>query len=113
MNCIWDTGIRNALLNQFEWKNERRDYGELWENFMIAERMKNNEYGKWGANYYFWRLSSGAELDLIEERGRELLGIEMKSGDKVPSVPPSWLAGYAGAKYQVVNRDNWNEWVER
>lgn len=113
MNKIyfWDTGIRNALLSQYGWKNERHDYGELWENTMIVERMKRNEYEKWRANYYYWRLSSGAELDLVEEIGGKLLGCEIKSGDKTPKVPPSWTQGYPEAQYEVVNRDNWNDWV--
>ncbi len=113
MNKIyfWDTGVRNALINQLNWKSERQDWGQLWENYVIGERMKRNEYEGWRANYYYWRLASGAELDLVEERGVELLGVEIKSGNKSPNAPTSWSTGYTQAKYQVVNSENWEEWV--
>lgn len=110
---FWDTGVRNALINQFGWRKERQDWGALWENFMIAERMKLNEYEGWRANYYYWRLNSGAELDVIEEIGTDLLGCEIKSNDKLPNAPSKWISAYPKAKYRVVNKDNWNEWVVR
>lgn len=108
---FWDTGIRNALLNQFGWRTERNDMGTLWENYMVVERLKRNEYEGWGANYYFWRLNSGAELDLIEERGKDLLGVEMKLGIKSPKMPASFGSGYPTARYRIVNKNNWDEWV--
>jgi predicted AAA+ superfamily ATPase len=108
---FWDTGVRNALLNQYAWLAERLDSGALWENFMIVERLKRNEYEGWGANHYFWRLNSGAELDLIEERGSMLTGIEIKQGNKYPKLPDTFKEAYPDAKYRVVNIDNWNEWV--
>lgn len=113
MNKIyfWDTGVRNALLNQFGWKNDRGDWGAIWENYMIVERMKRNEYEEWRANYYFWRLSSGAELDLVEERGQTLLGVEIKSGAKLAKVPRSFVNAYPDSKFVTVNQDNWNEFV--
>lgn len=109
---FWDTGVRNAVLNQFGLKVERNDFGQLWENYLIAERLKRNEYQNWRANYYYWRLNSGAELDLVEERGEKLLGVEIKVGNKCPNVPQSWKLAYPQADYCVVNRDSWNEWVE-
>lgn len=113
MNKIyfWDTGIRNALINQFEWATERQDIGALWENYLIVERLKRNEYEKWGANYYFWRLSTGAELDLIEEKEGKLLGVEIKWGRKEPKAPSGWTKSYVDASYATINKDNWNDWV--
>ena len=110
---FWDTGVRNVLVNSFEWKRERIDWGQLWENWVIAERMKRGEYERRLVSYYFWRLKSGAELDLIEESEGRLLGVEIKAGEKNPKAPASWLAGYPEAEYRVVNRDNWNEFVVR
>jgi len=113
MNKIyfWDNGVRNALINQFGWKSSRGDWGQLWENYLIAERMKRNEYESWRANYYYWRLTSGAELDLVEEKGEEILGVEIKANNKEPKVPVSWRQGYPNANYQVINNDNWDSWV--
>ncbi len=108
---FWDTGVRNALLGQFGWREERGDWGQLWENWLIAERMKWLEYESKRRRGYFWRLKSGAELDWVEEGEGKLVGVEIKSGSKVVRPPASWLKGYPEAEYRVVNRDNWWEWV--
>jgi len=39
---FYDTGVRNALINNFVLVPLRNDKGQLWENFLIAERMKMN-----------------------------------------------------------------------
>ena len=41
-----DTGIRNAVINQFNPLALRNDTGALWENLMIVERKKFNEYNR-------------------------------------------------------------------
>ena len=41
---FFDNGIRNAVINQFNPLSLRNDTGALWENLMISERLKNNEY---------------------------------------------------------------------
>lgn len=37
---FWDLGIRNALIGNLAQVENRSDAGALWENFLIAERMK-------------------------------------------------------------------------
>ena len=37
---FWDLGIRNALIGDFNPPELRPDRGALWENFLIAERLK-------------------------------------------------------------------------
>lgn len=37
-----DCGIRNALIENFNTPELRNDWNELWENFVIAERIKYN-----------------------------------------------------------------------
>jgi predicted AAA+ superfamily ATPase len=37
---FYDPGVRNAIINNFNTIKYRDDVGELWENFLIAERMK-------------------------------------------------------------------------
>lgn len=108
---FWDNGIRNALINNFEYKSTRGDWGQLWENYIITERLKRNEYERWYANYYFWRLSTGAELDLIEQKSENLVGFEIKANTKLPKAPMSWLHAYPTGSYQVVNSSNWDQFV--
>jgi predicted AAA+ superfamily ATPase len=75
---FYDTGVRNALINNFVSIPLRNDKGQLWENFLIAERIKMNSYKERFANSYFWRTYSGAKLDLVEEREGMLNGYEFK-----------------------------------
>ncbi|MBI4837780.1 MAG: DUF4143 domain-containing protein, partial [Nitrospirae bacterium] len=39
-----DNGIRNAVISQFNPLSSRNDIGILWENFLMAERIKKCAY---------------------------------------------------------------------
>lgn len=75
---FYDTGIRNAVINNFNFLDSRKDAGMLWENFMIAERMKFRLYHQIEAEQYFWRTYDGNEIDLVEEGAGKLCGYEFK-----------------------------------
>jgi len=62
---FWDTGVRNALLKDFNFSNMRNDIGLLWENWVIAEFAKKNLLEGQPNNLYFWRTMSGSEVDLV------------------------------------------------
>ncbi|MBU2635113.1 ATP-binding protein [Patescibacteria group bacterium] len=79
---FYDTGIRNAIINNFNFLDSRKDIGSLWENFMIAERMKFRSYNKIDVEQYFWRTYDGSEVDLIEEKSGKLNGYEFKWNPK-------------------------------
>lgn len=108
---FYDIGVRNTIIGNLNLLANRDDVGKLWENFLIMERMKHLEYAKTIYSHYFWRLTSGAELDLIEETRGKLYGFELKYGKKTPKPPKSWLATYPGSTVSVVNRNNWQEFV--
>jgi hypothetical protein len=91
--------------------DNRDDAGKLWENFLIVERMKKLHYEQKIFSLYFWRLSSGAEMDLIEEKEGGLHGFEFKYGKKVVKVSNSWTAGYPDATATLINQNNWQEFV--
>lgn len=76
---FWDLGIRNALIQNFNPLDLRTDGGKLFENWMIAERMKKNEYSRKLASSYFWRTYDGNEIDYIEEAAQVIKGFEFKS----------------------------------
>jgi hypothetical protein len=75
---FYDTGIRNAIINNFNPLDTRNDAGHLFENFCIVERMKHREYNMIHANQYFWRTYDGSEIDLIEEREGKIFAYEIK-----------------------------------
>ena len=43
-----------------------QDKGNLWENFLIAERLKHNAYNGSLAKGYFWRTVSQQEIYYVE-----------------------------------------------
>ncbi len=75
---FWDTGIRNALIQNFNPLDLRTDSGALFENWMIAERLKRNAYEGKLVTSYFWRTYDGNEIDYLEESGGQVQGYEFK-----------------------------------
>jgi uncharacterized protein len=105
---FWDTGIRNALINNFNELNLRNDVGALWENYLIIERLKKQRYTKLFSNNYFWRTYNQKEVDFVEERDGKLYGFEFKWGTKPNPKPPAlWLETYPEATFEVIHRDNY------
>jgi predicted AAA+ superfamily ATPase len=106
-----DNGIRNVLINNFNPLDLRNDAGALWENYLVMERLKRQEYRGETANNYFWRTYSQKEIDLVEERGGTLAGFEIKWGAAGAKPPKEWLGTYANATWQLINRQNYLEWI--
>ncbi len=104
---FYDNGIRNALISNFNNLDYRNDVGQLWENFLVMERIKRNEYKKMYANYYFWRIQDRKEIDFIEERDGMLYGYEFKWRKEKEKPPQEWIKNYKNATYNVYNRDNY------
>ncbi len=75
---FYDTGLRNAIINNFSDIDIRADAGALFENFIISEVIKSNCY--LGANYkiYYWRNKQQSEVDLVLEKEDKLIGVEIK-----------------------------------
>lgn len=111
MNKIYffDNGVRNALINRFDNLRERPDRGELWESWAIGERIKTHRMIMDQRLHYFWRLKSGAEIDLVEERNGSLKGFEYKYGAKAASAPESWNTMYPGSSWSVIRPDSFDE----
>ncbi len=108
---FYDTGIRNALILNFNPINIRNDIGSLWENFLFIERAKRNFYKGIMLNSYFWRTWNQQEIDLVEERETKLFGYEFKYGNKTPKAPTLWNETYDNASFEVVNRQNYLDFV--
>ncbi len=108
-----DNGIRNAILRDFRPFSERSDEerGILWENFIISERMKKKHNEMANTNMYFWRTYDQQEIDLLEEDNNNLSAYEMKAGKKNPKVPNAFVNAYPNAKYDVINRENFWEYI--
>jgi hypothetical protein len=89
----------------------RDDIGMLWENYIVSERMKKQEYTYIHSNNYFWRTYDQKEIDLVEERGGKLYGYEIKwNMKKSPKIPKEWKEIYNG-EFQVINKDNYLKFI--
>ncbi len=107
---FYDLGIRNTLINNFNSLKLRNDRGAIWENFLLLERMKRNQYDRRHVNGYFWRTYSGVELDYLEEIDGGLHGYEMKWG-KAAKASSSWLNTYPEATYNCITQENYLDFI--
>lgn len=108
---FYDTGIRNAILNNYAPASLRNDMGALWENFFITERIKRNKYLGERKNYYFWRTTDQKEIDFIEEYDGEFSIFEMKWNprNKTVKFPQAFLDTYKCREKAVITPDNYLE----
>ena len=110
---FWDLGIRNMLIGNLSQVENRTDTGALWENFVIAERLKRNSYNSSIAQYWFWRTQQQKEIDYLEEENGQLNAFEFKWNDKKPAtrVPESFAKAYPEACFHVITPQNIDEFL--
>jgi len=114
-NSRWyflDNGIRNALINDFRPIALRTDISELWENYLIAERIK-----KWQANHrrvegYFWRTYDQQEIDWIEVENGQINAFEFKWRTDRAKLPKAFAETYPNAPFTIINQDNYLDFVQ-
>jgi hypothetical protein len=109
---FYDTGIRNALIRNFNPIAIRNDVGEIWENYVITERMKKQEYLREKADSYFWRTYDKKEIDLVEEKGGQLHGFEIKWQSVPIKAPTDWQNQYPEASFEVIHRENYLSFIK-
>ena len=110
---FWDLGIRNAVIGNMAQVENRQDAGALWENYVIAERMKLLAYQGSFAQSYFWRTKQQQEIDYIEEEDGRLKAIEIKwnPNKSATKCPDSFANAYPDAEYKVVTPQNIEEFL--
>ena len=109
---FYDLGIRNIVIDNLKTLDNRNDVGALWENFLLIERKKYLEYTKKIASQYFWRTTTGAELDYVEEQDGKLFGFEFKwNSNKKVKAPKSWIENYKETEFKVINNNNYLDFI--
>lgn len=114
-NSRWyflDNGIRNAVIANFNPLQARNDIGALWENYMISERLKYQEYRRISSNNYFWRTYEQQKIDWVEERDGSLFGYEFKWKEEKVKIPTQWKSAYPDASFELININNFSEWLK-
>lgn len=71
---LFDNGLRNCMLNNFESLNFRSDRGALWENTYF--RMLLNAYPQ--DELFYWRTSAGNEVDFVLPNIQNPYAVEVK-----------------------------------
>lgn len=109
---FYDTGIRNALIEDYRPLELRPDKGSLWENFIISERLKSNHYGRKFVNSYFWKTHQKQEIDLIEETDGQISAFEIKWKEKAKArFPLTFTDTYKDAITQFISTENFNQFL--
>ena len=109
---FYDTGIRNALINNLNRIELRQDVGQLWENFLISERMKLNSNSGRYINTYFWRTKQQQEIDYIEEYEGNLHAYEFKWSPKAKyHFSKTFLRAYPNNETYIIHRDNLDQFL--
>ena len=104
---FWDNGIRNAIIGNFNDLANRNDHGQLFENFMISERMKMNAWKNTNVQSHFWRNYNQSEVDYIEVSHDSLSAFEMKWNTKKHlRVTKAFTNLYPNATTYVITPEN-------
>lgn len=109
---FYDNGIRNAVIANYNFVKMRNDIGQLWENYMFAERMKFQAYSGMPANNYFWRTYDRQKIDLIEEREGKLFAYEFKWKEQKPKPPIEWVKAYDNSAFELIHSENYLEFLK-
>lgn len=103
---FWDLGIRNAVIGNMAPLELRppEEAGHLWENFLVSERIKRNDYaGRTFVKHYFWRTQQKKEVDLIEIEDGRMSAFEFKwKPGKAVAAPRQFAAQYNNAEFHCI-----------
>jgi len=109
---FYDNGIRNALINNFSPLQNRNDIGQLWEQYILSERMKYNSYRGYQPQYFFWRTYDGQEIDLLElDAKRHLQAMECNWQAQKVKIPTAFAKAYPEADFTAIHQDNYLDWI--
>ena len=108
---FWDNGVRNTIINNFNPLSIREDKGALWENFLISERLKRNNFDAPFAKSYFWRTTTQQEIDYIEENEGKISAYEMKWNENSKTKKINSFSESYNTEIQTVHSKNFRDFV--
>lgn len=108
---FYDNGIRNTIIGNFNPLELRIDKGALWENFLVSERLKQNNYKQTFAKMFFWRTRQQQEIDFVEEKNGKITAFEFKWKNKKAKLPKKFIETYNAESY-IVDNNNFRNFVK-
>lgn len=109
---FYDTGVRNMIIGDLNPLEVRQDKGNLWENFLISERLKHNEYHSSLSKGYFWRTVQQQEINYVEEEAGTVKGFEIKWNPlRKIKIPKTFVEAY-NSEVQIITKENFRVFLE-
>jgi len=104
---FYDVGIRNALIENFDFLDLRNDRGAVFENFVLLEKKKESSFLCDHSNFFFWRTYDQQEIDIIQKKENKIFAFEVKwqSGKKIKT-PIFFQNTYPDAEFSVITLEN-------
>ncbi|MFA6917861.1 MAG: ATP-binding protein [Candidatus Gracilibacteria bacterium] len=104
---FYDVGIRNALIGNTDPIDIRPDKGAIFENFFIAEKIKERAASQRSSDIHFWRNRQGSEVDFVESMhsSKEILAYECKWKETIAR-PVSFKTAYPQAHFECITAEN-------
>ncbi len=92
-----DSGLRNALLNNFSSFDNRTDKGVILENFVFSE------FRKLGLEIKFWRTAAKAEVDFIIFYEGNLIPVEVELTPEITRSFISFIKNYSPERAAIIS----------
>lgn len=95
-----DLGFKNSLMKNFSDYEKRLDKGEILENFVLNQLIRNDYEVK------FWNYKNRYEIDFVIEKNGEIIGIECKSklkNDSLTTSTKEFIKEYTPKKVYILN----------
>ncbi len=108
---FYDLWVRNAIINNFNPLNLRNDKWDLFENFLIVERLKYNSKNELNKNIYFWRTTSQKEIDYIEECNWLIHWYEFKFTWNNYKKHKEFIKNYKNSEITLINNENFLSFI--
>lgn len=108
---FYDNGVRNTVISAFDDIGNRSDVGALWENFLVSERKKQNQYGRRMVQSHFWRTTQQQEVDYIEVSNAMIEAFEFKWNPKAKTKFPTTFTKAYPSSNHVIHRENYMDFV--
>lgn len=109
---FFDNGIRNAIIGNYNTLENRTDVGDLWENYLAAERIKKQQYQQQIKQNYFWRTYDQQELDWVEQEAETLEAFEFKwNKNKKQKIPTAFAKAYPTASFTTITPENYLDFI--
>ncbi len=78
---FFDSGVVRAIQGTLRDPLEKMEKGALFETMILHELRAAQNQLNCGGEFFFWRTTTGSEVDFIWSRGKQAIGIEVKSSE--------------------------------